>query len=343
MSKTENRQTPPAPKKDRGNDKKRLLAVLNILKRTDEEHPLTKNEIINKVQDRGIEVSNVKTIAADLNTLRDIGYDIVTNYDGSFMAGGQLFENYELKILADNIANARYLTTEHRRDLINRIRSLATEAGDEMIAATTIMDTRMKSSDKKNKYKLDTLFRCIQKKTKVSFSYRKPSGKKLQSYTVSPYALSLYEDTYYLTAAFDSGKPYSDMPFNFKVSRMDSVEKTDQPVRPVSDFKILSDGRGFADIETYRRLMKNMWGGRNAADIVLKCQPALRDSLLVLSSDRFTENGDGTLTVHTKLIINDGFYQTLARYGDLVQILSPEGAREGYIAYLQKIMKIYTE
>ena len=29
-------------KKEKGNDKRRLLAVLKILKRTDEEHPLTK-------------------------------------------------------------------------------------------------------------------------------------------------------------------------------------------------------------------------------------------------------------------------------------------------------------
>ena len=85
-----------AQKKDKGNDKKRLLAVLEILKRTDEEHPLTKNEIISKVVEQGIEVNNPKTIAADLNMLRDFGYDIVTDYGGSFMAGGQTFENYEL-------------------------------------------------------------------------------------------------------------------------------------------------------------------------------------------------------------------------------------------------------
>ena len=134
-------------KKEKGNDKRRLLAVLEILKRTDEEHPLTKNEIINKVVERGIEVNNAKTIAADLNMLRDFGYDIVTDYGGSFMAGGQAFENYELKILADNVANARYLTAEHSCDLIERIKALATESGEQMIAATTIMDPKMKSKD----------------------------------------------------------------------------------------------------------------------------------------------------------------------------------------------------
>ena len=92
-------------KKNVGNDKLRLLAVLKIMQRTDEDHPLTKNQIMNKVVEQGIEVSNIKTIAADLATLKDAGYDIVTNYSGSFMTDGQIFQNYELKILADNIAS----------------------------------------------------------------------------------------------------------------------------------------------------------------------------------------------------------------------------------------------
>ena len=328
-------------KKDKGNDKKRLLAVLEILKRTDEEHPLTKNEIINKVVELGIEVNNSKTIAADLNMLRECGYDIVTDYGGSFMAGGQTFENYELKILADNIANARYLTAEHSCDLIERIKALATESGEQMIAATTVMDKRNKSRDGKNKYKLDVLFRCIQKKRKIKFKYCKPAGKGWQTYIASPYALTLYEDNYYLTAAFDAGKSYSDTPFNFKVSRMDRVEETEEKVRPVSDFTILTDGGGFADIETYRHIMKNMWGGTNAREVVLKCSPALADSNLVLSAERSKENEDGTLTVHTRMIINEGCYQTLARYGDAVEILRPEEARAGLVEYLDRIVKLY--
>ena len=40
-------------KKNVGNDKLRLLAVLKIMQRTDEDHPLTKNQIMNKVVEQG--------------------------------------------------------------------------------------------------------------------------------------------------------------------------------------------------------------------------------------------------------------------------------------------------
>ena len=232
MDKMQNAKT--MEKKNVGNDKLRLLAVLKIMQRTDEDHPLTKNQIMNKVVEQGIEVSNIKTIAADLATLKDAGYDIVTNYSGSFMTDGQIFQNYELKILADNIANARYLPLEESEFIIERLREMATESGDEMIAATTIMDPKMKSKDITMKYKLDTLFRCIQKKKKVKFWYKKPGGERTVHYEVSPYALSLYEEEYYLTAAFAAGKSYSNTPFSFKVSRMERVEETDEPARKIS-------------------------------------------------------------------------------------------------------------
>ena len=330
-------------KKNVGNDKLRLLAVLKIMQRTDEDHPLTKNQIMNKVVDQGIEVSNSKTIASDLATLKDAGYDIVTNYSGSFMTDGQIFQNYELKILADNIANARYLPLEESEFIIERLREMATESGDEMIAATTVMDPKMKSKDITMKYKLDTLFRCIQKKKKVKFRYKKPGGERAVNYEyeVSPYALSLYEEEYYLTAAFAAGKSYSNTPFSFKVSRMERVEETDEPARKIGEFDILSDGGGFADIQTYRRVMMNMWSGIQPREIMIRVEHVLADSKLVFSAEREKENGDGSLTVYMKSIVNTGLYQTLARYGDGVEVLKPEEARKGYVEYLKRTLDVY--
>ena len=220
---------------------------------------------------------------------------------------------------------------------------MATESGDEMIAATTIMDPKMKSKDITMKYKLDTLFRCIQKKKKVKFWYKKPGGEHAVKYEVSPYALSLYEEEYYLTAAFAAGKSYSNTPFSFKVSRMERVEETDEPARKIGEFDILSDGGGFADIQTYRRVMMNMWSGAKYQDVIVKVQPYLADSKLVLSADRVREDEDGSLTVFIKAILNTGFYQALARYGDGVEIVRPEEARKGFVEYLKRTLDIYEE
>ena len=163
------------------------------------------------------------------------------------------------------------------------------------------------------------------------------------SYEVNPYALSLYEEEYYLTAAFDAGQSYSNNPFSFKVSRMDRVEETDTPARKISEIVILSDEGGFADIQTYRRVMKNMWSGLQSREIVLRVEHFLADSKLVLSADRVKTNEDGSLTVYTRSFLNIGFYQTISRYGDGVEIIRPEEARHGYVECLKRVLGLYEE
>ena len=53
------------------------------MKRTDDEHPLTKNQILDKVAEKGVEVNNLKTIAADLAALKELGYDIKLDTNGT--------------------------------------------------------------------------------------------------------------------------------------------------------------------------------------------------------------------------------------------------------------------
>ena len=124
---------------------------------------------------------------------------------------------------------------------------------------------------------------------------------------------------------------------------MEKVEETEEPARKIGEIKILSDGLGFADIQNYRRVMKNMWSGAKGQDVILKVQPYLADSKLVLSADRVREDEDGSLTVFTKAILNTGFYQSLARYGDGVEIVRPEEARKGFVEYLKRTLDIYEE
>ena len=73
----------------------------------------------------------------------------------------------------------------------------------------------------------------------------------------------------------------------------------------------------------------------------LRVEYLLADSKLVLSADRVKENGDGSFTVYMKSIVNTGLYQTLARYGDGVEIVKPEEVRKGYVEYLKRVLEVY--
>ena len=57
--------------------KEKLLRVLDIMRKTDEEHALTIAEIIGKLRLYGIEAER-KSVARDLQTLADSGYSVMS-------------------------------------------------------------------------------------------------------------------------------------------------------------------------------------------------------------------------------------------------------------------------
>ena len=91
--------------------KPRLLLVLEMLQRTDVEHPLNTTEIINKLKQCGVEAER-KAVLRDLKALQAVGYKIIKcdNHNRGYYMKTHLFEKHELKIIADLVADATFLT-----------------------------------------------------------------------------------------------------------------------------------------------------------------------------------------------------------------------------------------
>jgi hypothetical protein len=91
--------------------KMKLLRVLDILKETDEYHPVTANEICKKLGAYSIEAER-KSVCRDINTLMeyfnnedDYGYEIKLCNDSrrGYCMSSRVFEDWELKILIDAV------------------------------------------------------------------------------------------------------------------------------------------------------------------------------------------------------------------------------------------------
>lgn len=111
-------------------NKLKIIYVLELMKRTDEFHPLNSTEIIAELDKYGISAER-KAIGRDILALRDAGYEIVqaeNRNDGWYMIN-QDFEDYQLKMLADAVASAKFLTVKDTRALIKKIKNLATKEG----------------------------------------------------------------------------------------------------------------------------------------------------------------------------------------------------------------------
>ena len=87
------------------NKKGRLLALQQHLNYyTDENHPLTTQELIDAMEKMGYS-ANRKTIKDDIDTLTKFDIDIITNVSrgNSFIVGSRRFEMPELKLLVDAV------------------------------------------------------------------------------------------------------------------------------------------------------------------------------------------------------------------------------------------------
>ena len=145
--------------------KVKLLRVLDILKRTDEEHPYTASQIVQQLSLYGIEAEK-KSVLRDIATLQDYGYDIILHADnklGYYFASRE-FEDWELNILMDAVAGATFLTAVETQALVDRISMLSSTEGRKTLLASTPIPTSIKIRDPTTKNAIDVLLKAIHKK-----------------------------------------------------------------------------------------------------------------------------------------------------------------------------------
>ena len=93
-------------------NKLKILYILEMMRKTDENHPLNSSQIAAKLKRQGMEVER-KSIGRVLDSLEEAGYSIIKceNHNLGWYMVDQEFENYEIKMLADAVATAKFLKT----------------------------------------------------------------------------------------------------------------------------------------------------------------------------------------------------------------------------------------
>lgn len=109
----------------------RLLQLREILfNNTDEWNELGIDELIDKLRQTMGEraVFDRRTVKRDLATLDDMDFEIVRN-TGKFgktlySHQSRLFETYQLRLIIDAILSARFITTNEKKKLIQKVKEL---------------------------------------------------------------------------------------------------------------------------------------------------------------------------------------------------------------------------
>lgn len=208
--------------------KLRVLRVLDIMKKSDEAHPLNSTQIVERLKEYGIDGER-KSIGRDIQCLEDAGFSIkkCENHNDGWYMTDQDFEDWELKMLADAVTSAKFLTMEDTRALLAHIKGLATQSGEALINATTVTDPEMKLQNPSFKQKFDTVITAIAQGKMISFRYVDlgPGNSRIprkngRIYEVSPYFLTLDREEYFVICSI---LPYNDAT-PFRLEMMEGME-----------------------------------------------------------------------------------------------------------------------
>jgi predicted DNA-binding transcriptional regulator YafY len=301
---------------------------------TDENHPVTIADITARLAQFGISAER-KSLYSDIEGLISFGMDIVTvrGQHNSYYLGSRLFELPELKLLADAVCSAQFLTEKKSKNLLKKIESLAGVNDGNIIHRQVYVADRVKSMNERIYINVDTIHNAINEKKQISFRYfdygldKKPvyrEGERI----ASPYAMTWDDEKYYLIAYYTK---YPDSYTNFRVDRM-------------SDIKILDEKREKApsglNLSEYLGSTFSMFSGSDT-EAVLEFDNSLINAVI----DRFgvktkiSPAGDDRFAVTVHIKATAPFFGWLFQFGDKASIQGPPELKKQYKKMLRSVLK----
>ena len=212
-----------------------LLRILQILEeQTDFNHPMTQEEIHNRLHsDYGIDIER-KAVSRNLALLKEAGYEIKSDRSKGSYLESRMFEDSELHMLIDGVLSSRYIAAGQSKDLIRRISGLSSKYFKSHVDYIHSVDDWGKTENQALFYNIEVIDMAIASNHRVCYDYNKYGvDKKLHKSShqvVSPYRMILHNQRYYLMAYSE----YWDNIVFHRLDRITNIMETTEKRTPVT-------------------------------------------------------------------------------------------------------------
>lgn len=320
------------------NQKLKIIYLRELLLETDEDHPITMDQILMRLRERGVDAER-KSIYSDLEALRVYGMDIGLKKLGrtaAYYLGMRDFEVAELKLLVDSIQAAKFLSEKKSLQLIKKLAALSSRHERELLNRQLYVLNRDKSQNETIYYAVDAIHAAIANDAQIRFRYWQYNVEKEQelrhngkTYQVSPFALIWDDENYYLLA-YD---PETGICKHFRVDKMTHIAVRDEP----------RDGKevfGLLNMSAYTKRNFSMFAGKEQL-VTLRCD----NSMIGVIIDRFgrsvsvTKQDDAHFSVSVKIAVSPQFFGWLSSFEGKVVPIAPQDVREQYRAHLFNVLE----
>lgn len=231
------------------NEKKSLLYYVykTLFDYSDEEHPLTQQEIIKLINDNYNTPIERKTVANMVKTLDELGFETATvNKKGIYLLTRK-FEQSEISFLVDGVFSSHIIPGKQAKDLTDKIvNELSIYQRDKfkyLKRATEVNRTTAKNIF----YNIDVIQDAIKRHKWISFKYKTYNDKGEETTRYSD-KFRYYVRPYYLVNNF--GKYYCllikykfDTLSQFRLDYMiDTRVEENKELEPITSFEAYKDG-----------------------------------------------------------------------------------------------------
>jgi len=321
--------------KSSGQKLKLLYLKDYLLKYSDENHPLTVQDMITHLQGHGIAAER-KSIYTDIEALREYGLDIqmVKSKSTGYFIAERDFQLPEVKLLVDAVQSSRFITHSKTLALIGKIEDLASVHEGKTLHRQVVVQNRVKSMNESVYYNVDLISEAITRGRKLRFKYFEYDRSKTKQYRhdgriyqVSPEFLVWDDENYYLVACPDDTGDTR----HYRVDKMSHIsvaeEKAARPKNKPDEYTNTLFGMFHGDRRSVRLRFRN-----SLANVVID----RFGKEIILAPD-----GDECFTVNVEVSVSPQFMAWIFGLGSGVEILSPDDVRQQMTDRLTELLEIY--
>lgn len=228
------------------NKKLSILYTLQVLRDySDENHLLSQNDIVIKINNIYGMTCERKSIATNIDSLIDFGYDIVKTNAGSYLASRE-FEPSEIRFLVDAVFSSKSINSKQSRELAKKLSEFLSVYQRKQYKYVYKADELNRTDSKELFYNIDIINEAIENNKQIEFDYirngYKSNNTKKHPYKVNPYCLINNQGKYFLVCNYD----YFDEIGNYKLERIHNIKILGTPIKPVTLVKGFENGLDIA-------------------------------------------------------------------------------------------------
>ena len=329
----------------KGNNQKLKLSYLTkiMLEKTDDEHGLTLQQIIDELARYDVSAER-KSLYADFADMTDkLGIEIIKEKRGRetiYHVGGRDFEVAEVKLLIDAIQSSKFITERKSNELIKKVKKLVSAHQAAQLQRQVYVQGRIKTMNESIYYNVDSLHTAIAQNSRIKFQYCGwyPNKELVPLnngafFEVSPWALT-WDDEYYYLVAFDH---YEEKLKHYRVDKMVKIS-------------ILEEKRGGKelfekfDMGSYSKVNFGMFHGD-----IKRVHISFPNYMVGIFIDRFGKDvtirpvGEDRSEVIVNVAVSKQFFGWIASLGRWVKITGPDEVVEEMKTFVQKLADAYQE